>query len=375
MLAISRLLLTFRVFFCRIKRYKGKFCRWATLGCCVLVLCGGCRRKTPDTPAPSAPPPTESGMRGVWLSYIELDEMLDTSPDQAAASIRHAMDRCATEGLNTVFFHVRAHGDAYYPSAVWPAATAARAVMEAGFDPLAQAVETAHEKGLALHAWINPYRLGDTPAEAAFEKSGTWYLDPANPTARQSVLDGVREILDRYDVDGIHFDDYFYPAGMAKKGEPFENIPPDTDVTAWRQTQVDALVSGVYGLCHQRGKVFGISPAADIERNRTVAYADVARWMTEPGYIDYICPQLYTGFRHQTKPFLSLLETWAALPSRDDVKLYIGLALYKVGLAHDPYAGTGADEWATDENIIPRQIEAAIEKTDGYVLFRYGNLT
>lgn len=313
-------------------------------------------------------------MRGVWLSYIELDELL-TAPDPAAA-IEEAMEVCAVNGINTVFFHLRAHGDAYYPSAVWPTAAAARGAIAAGFDPLACAIDEAHKRGVALHAWLNPYRLGDTPIEGmSFEKSGKWYLDPGNPTARQSVLDGVREILARYDVDGVHFDDYFYPTGMNRTAEPFEDVPPDADVTAWRQTQVDALVSGVYSLCRQYGKPFGVSPAADIENNRTAAYADVPRWMREAGYIDYVCPQLYTGFRHQTKPFLSLLAEWTALPRREGVRLYVGLALYKVGLNHDPYAGTGRDEWADDADIIERQIEAVRDVTDGYVLFRYGNLT
>ena len=248
--------------------------------------------------------------------------------------------------------------------------------MADGFDPLACAVREAHKRDIALHGWINPYRLGDVPIEGiSFEQAGVWYLDPGNPAARQSVLDGVREILANYDVDGIHFDDYFYPTGMAQTAAPFEDIPPDTDVTRWRQTQVDALVSGTYGLCHQYGKAFGVSPAADIEKNRTKAYADVERWMTEAGYVDYVCPQLYVGFRHQTKPFTTLLDRWVALPRREDVALYVGLALYKVGLTHDPYAGTGSAEWATDSDIIPRQIEVAQSVTDGYVLFRYGNLT
>ena len=362
MFPIPCFLLTFRAFFCRIRVYKGKFRRLAVIGCCAAVLCSGCRRQEqPVSPTPTPTPVTDTTMRGVWLSYIELDEMLaNGDPTTATAAIRHAMDVCADAGLNAVFFHARAHGDAYYPSAEWPPAEAARAVMAEGFDPLGCAVSEAHKRGLKLHAWLNPYRVGEAPATdgVSFEKNGVWYLAPNDPTARQSILDGVREILNRYAVDGIHFED----------------IPHSTDLTAWRQTQVDTLVSGVYGLCHQYDKVFGVSPMADIDRGQTEAYADVTRWMTTAGYIDYICPQLYTGFRHQTKPFLSLLQQWTQLPRRKDVKLYIGLALYKVGLENDPYAGTGADEWVTDANIISRQIEAVQEKTDGYVLFRYGNL-
>ena len=315
-------------------------------------------------------------MRGVWLSYIELDEMLsDTTPQQAANAIAQAMETCAKNHLNTVFFHVRAHGDAYYPSAVWPAAEAAKALMANGFDPLACAVEEAHKRGLSLHAWVNPYRIGTAAVTGdCFAKNGTWYYRPDSVSVRQNLLEGVREILDGYAVDGIHFDDYFYPAGMAQEAEPFESIPDGVTVADWRRTQVDTLVSGVYGLCRQRGRLFGVSPAADIEKNRNVAFADVTRWMTETGYIDYICPQLYVGFRHETKPFTALLAGWAHLPRRQGVKLYIGLALYKVGLQHDPYAGTGGAEWAQDADIIPRQIEQTREVADGYVLFRYGNL-
>ena len=369
MLSIQCLLLTFLRFFCRIKWYKGDWRLFLAVLCSGALLCGGCRHATPS-PAPTPSPPTaaDDTLRGVWLSYIELDDILAQENPQTA--IAAAMETCAAEGLNTVFFHVRAHGDAYFHSHVWPAATAL------SVDPLACAITEAHKRGLQLHAWINPYRVGSHAAEDAlcFEKNGVWYYAPSDPAARQSVLDGVREILQHYDVDGIHFDDYFYPAGMAKGGESFEDIPAGTDVTAWRQTQVDALVSGVYGLCRQYGKRFGVSPIADHRRAAAEAYADVSRWMSEAGYIDYICPQLYVGFRHQSKPFLSLLAEWVALPRREDVALYVGLALYKVGMTNDPYAGTGADEWCTDQEIIPRQIQAIRDVTDGYVLFRYGNL-
>ena len=316
-------------------------------------------------------------MRGVWLSFIELDGILaDGEAATAATGIAAVMKTCREAGMNTVFFHLRAHGDAYYPSTVWPAAAAAKTVMAAGFDPLACAVEEAHKQGLRIHGWINPYRIGDTPADDGdcFEKNGVWYYAPHDPALRRTILDGVREILDRYAIDGIHFDDYFYPSGMAREGEPFEEIPQGADVTVWRQTQVDTLVSGVYGLCHAAGKVFGVSPIADIRRCEHEAYAAVTRWMQEAGYIDYICPQLYTGFEHQSHPFSALLEEWAALPRRDGVALYVGLALYKVGLTHDPYAGTGADEWGRRNDIIHRQIAALNPVTDGYVLFRYEHL-
>ena len=134
-------------------------------------------------------------------------------------------------------------------------------------------------------------------------------------------------------------------------------------------------ISAVYGLSHSRGRPFGVSPMAAIDRGRTEAYADVTRWMTQPGYIDYICPQLYTGFEHQTQPFTDLLARWTGLPRRNGVRLYGGLALYKAGLADDPYAGTGRGEWAEQNDIIARQVTALQAQTDGLVLFRYASLS
>lgn len=386
MLVKSFPLLTFLRFLCRIKGYMRKFCggpvvrRLAAVLLPLMLLLAGCRPTPSDTSQPSDSGTPAQEMRGVWVSYLDIAPLLSgADPAAAAQALDEVMDTVREWGLNTVFFHVRSHSDALYSSAVYPAAAVAAPLLAAGFDPLEYALDAAHQRGLALHAWINPYRIGGTPpagnAPTHFQKGDTWYYAPHDPAARRLVLDGVREILDAYAVDGIHFDDYFYPAGMAPKGEPFETIPPGQDITLWRQTQVDALISAVYGLSHSRGRPFGVSPMAAIDRGRTEAYADVTRWMTQPGYIDYICPQLYTGFEHQTQPFTDLLARWTALPRRDGVRLYGGLALYKAGLADDPYAGTGRDEWARQEDIIARQVTALQAQTDGLVLFRYASLS
>jgi len=386
MLVKSFPLLTFLRFLCRIKGYMRKSCggsvprRLAAALLPLLLLQAGCRPAPPDTEQPPDSSIPAEELRGVWVSYLDLAPLLaDADPATAARALDGVMDTVRDRGLNTVFFHVRSHSDALYPSAVYPAAEVAAPLLAAGFDPLGYAVEAAHQRGLTLHAWINPYRIGEAPptgdAPTHFQKGDTWYYAPSDPAARRLVLDGVREILDTYAVDGIHFDDYFYPAGMAPEGETFESVPVGGDITAWRQTQVDALISAVYGLSHSRGRPFGVSPMAAIERNRTEAYADVTRWMAQPGYIDYILPQLYTGFEHQTQPFTHLLDRWIALPRRDGVRLYGGLALYKAGLADDPYAGTGRGEWAEQDDIIARQVTALQERTDGFALFRYAQLT
>lgn len=341
--------------------------RWLAVWVALCLLLSGCAAR-------KSPSPAATGLRGVWVSYLDLIPLLtDADPTTAAEKLDRLMDICVEQGLNTVFLHVRSHGDAYYASSVYPVATSAENLVEQGFDPLAHAVKAAHQRGLHLHAWINPYRLNG-PADHSFQKGDGWYLNPADEAARQRILSGVEEILARYEVDGIHFDDYFYPSGMAAQGEPFESIPDGADVTLWRQTQVDSLIGQTYRLCEQRGRQFGVSPMADLDKCRTDAYADVERWLSRAGYVHYVCPQLYTGFAHQTQPFDALLKRWSNLPRRDEVRLYIGLPLYKAGLADDSYAGSGNTEWAQNTDVIKRQILSLREVADGFVLFRYAHL-
>lgn len=359
------------------------FFRCLILSVAAALLLTSCRPTPPQPQDPDTADPSSAAMQGVWLSFLDLQDLLaDTTPATAAQQLDEALDTCATAGLNTVFFHVRSHSDAWYESAVFPAATAAAPLLTQGFDPLAYAVEAAHKQGLTLHAWVNPYRIGTDPSRAVvngedtlFEKDGIWYYNPAADGARESVIAGVREILQNYPVDGIHFDDYFYPDGMAAEGEPFEQIPIDTEATTYRQTQVDMLVSAVYGLCHRYGRVFGVSPVANLRRCTTGACADVARWMATAGYVDYICPQLYVGFSHESLPFEQTLQNWLALPRREGVTLYGGLALYKAGLTDDPHAGSGREEWAASCDILARQITCLRQQgADGFVLFRYRQL-
>lgn len=344
-----------------------------------MVFCCGCRPGNHTSPGDKTTPDTTE-MRGVWVSYLDLQTLLaGTDPTTAVTALDTIMDTCLEQGLNTVFFHVRSHSDAWYASALFPAAAEVASLLSGGFDPLAYAIDAAHQRGLSLHAWVNPYRIGTDPnravtqEEAIFQKDGVWYYNPAHPEAQQTILAGVREILDNYPVDGIHFDDYFYPAGMAAEGEAFENI--QGDATLWRQTQVNTLICAVYGLVHNSGRLFGVSPAGT-PAACAAGYADVATWMTVPGYIDYICPQIYFGFQHETKAFDGLLAAWAAIPRREGVRLYVGLALYKAGMEDDPYAGTGRQEWAQHHDILARQVQALrAGGADGFALFRYSHLT
>ncbi len=349
----------------------------------IAVLCCGCKATAPLPDSSDIPPAissTDSEWRGVWVSYLDLDPLLQGADAATAMARLDAMlDTCRNSGMNTVFFHVRAYSDAYYPSAIFPPAASAAPLLEAGFDPLAYATEAAHARGLALHAWINPYRIGkdknNAVCDAVFEWDGGWYYNPADPAARTAVIQGVREILTQYAVDGIHFDDYFYPTNMPAEAAAFETIPTGMTVSDWRRTQIDSLISAVHGLTGFHKRLFGISPTALPQSNRDRAYADTAMWLATEGYVDYLCPQLYYGFAHETNPFDEMLSLWTAMPQHPTVSLYIGLALYKSGTT-DAYAGSGRDEWQTHHDIISRQITAlrACDTVSGFVLFRYIHL-
>jgi len=339
---------------------------------------------------PTDPPAEE--MRAVWFAFSDIRALIGSkSVNAAKTALDAAMQQAADFGLNTVIFHVRVNSDAYYVSDLFKPAAAVSDLLDAGFDPLAYAIESAHRNGLQLHAWINPYRIGADASfavcDATFEYNGRHYYIPTDPAAQTAILDGVREVL-AYDVDGLQFDDYFYPTGGFQ-----EDVPADFEQTAyaaytenggtasvgdWRRSHVSAFVRSVYTLVHaEKGRVFGISPSGDMTANYEEMYADTATWMAQAGYVDYICPQLYFGFEHQTAPFAETLQQWATAPRDRSVALYGGLALYKAGIFNDQQAGEGRQEWGTHNDVLARQVSALrAEKTvSGFMLFRQAHLT
>lgn len=313
--------------------------------------------------------------RGVWLTYAELNKMFEgRSVEQAKYSIDKVMDNAKSYGMNAVIFHARAKSDAYYPSTVFNEAASVKTLISEGFDPLAYAVDAAHSRGLQLHAWINPYRVG-TDAGCAkskdiFSVNGTYYYNPASLDVQGLILRGIQEIVNNYAVDGVQFDDYFYPpdTGVIPVSSPasFENDEyadyqkqgGTLSIADWRRSQVDALIASACQKVHTRsGCVFGVSPRASVSQSYSQLYADVENWTEHSGYVDYICPQIYFGFENTSSPFDKELAAWAAMKRSSSVKLYIGLGLYKTGWQSDEYAGNGKQEWAEHGDIIKRSVE------------------
>ncbi len=346
-------------------------------------------------------------LRAMWISYLEWMRH-DLSTEEGMRTAAAAMfDECAGMGLNTVIVAVRPFGDALYKSEVYPWSHLLTGTQgqDPGYDPLALLVEEAHARGLRIEAWVNPYRVDlasggvpklaeDNPAaqhpEWAKEVSGVW-LDPGLPEVQELVVAGIREIVHNYDVDGVHIDDYFYPEFTAEQRtagdddafdeETYLKYGVGKELATWRRDNVSTLVADAYAAVKEEDPTasFGISPQGNNENNYTMQYSDVQQWLANPGYADYIMPQLYWGFGYRTAggrddyAFEALCESWAAYPRDGSVRLCAGLGAYRVG------AGDGGnnaqDEWESGHNLADMVEKLrSVEGFSGFGLFRYDSL-
>lgn len=352
-------------------------------------------------------------MRAMWISYLEF---LDMPKEEAAfkKAVDTMMEKCVSYGMNAVIVQVRADSDAMYESDIFPWSKFASGTqgVNPGYDPTEYMIEAAHQRGLEFHAWINPYRVtgykmswsevsADNPAmkwrsdgNAATDRyvllhNGFYYYNPAIDQVRQMVVDGVKEIIDNYDVDGIHFDDYFYPSLNNNSAEYWFDKPEydqsgsSQDITKWRRENVNKLVREVYKTIKAKDESiqFGISPAGNVENLRSSSnhFVDIDTWMSKSGYIDYIMPQLYWGFEAKTSQgtvaayaYENNLKTWIALKKTGDVDLYIGLNVANAGTAVKD--NNSVSEWLRYDDILTRQVTTARNsgQVSGFAFFRYG---
>lgn len=361
---------------------------------------------TPETAAP-APTPTASPApagqadeyRAVWVSYLEWQSVDFSSESAFAADVGEMFDNIAAMGANVVLAHVRPFGDALYPSELYPYSHLCTGTQgqDPGFDPLAVLVQAAHDRNLELEAWINPYRLqsGGTPAALASNSpanthpewvktvDGGLYLDPADPDVRAYIAEGVGEICQNYDIDGVHFDDYFYPTtDPAFDADDYAAYCDGGGTLAledWRRENVDALVALCYQTAHEYGVRFGIAPQGDPSNNFNSQYSDTARWLREAGYVDYLMPQLYWGLDYKkdgdaSHSLTSLAAQWLALERRADVALYFGLGAYRIGEGDGGDRSGPGTEWQSGGALAAQADELARRGGQGIGLYRYDSL-
>ena len=363
----------------------------------------------PSTVPSTAAKPTEktipaasNEIRAVWISYLDFSFLSRDRSEKAFRSAAREMTRKIRDGkMNTVFLHVRPASDAFYRSSLFPysAYISGTEGKDPGYDALQIFCAYAKEANLSVHAWINPFRVGDASKIANKAASnpamriltdddpendgriaranGSLYYDPADRENQELILDGIRELLQNYPLGGIHIDD-FYPttdASVDRKDYDAYLADGGTDSRdAWRRAQINTLVSRMYTTVKSFGqdKIFSISPAMEIEKNRSTQYADVTRWAKYGGYCDWLIPQVYVGFEHQTHPFREIVRQWTSLPRSSSVRLLFGLAAYKSG-TRDNNAGSGSAEWIENKDILSRQIRYLRESggSTGFAMFSY----
>ncbi|WP_276746014.1 glycoside hydrolase family 10 protein [Ruminococcus champanellensis] len=310
-----------------------------------------------------------------WLTAVSLSDMLKGATEAAyRAAVHQELTWLCENGFTDVFVQVRSNGDAYYRSRVYPRA----ASWSQDFDPFQVFLEENQQVGLQVHAWINPYRcqtagqmlkIPDTyptrmwaqeQAESIVQVSGRWYLNPADEHAQALICTGAQELLDGYDIAGLHIDDYFYPTTEPELDAAAFAASRSEDLTAWRTEQVNTLVAALYAQAHAADRIFSISPRGDPAASAQLLYADPETWCNQSGYCDWILPQLYYGFDNETCGFAEMLALWQGMVQTDGVRLIPGICTYKVGQADD-WAGTGRMEWLTEQEIPARQAAAVLE--------------
>ncbi|MBU1095236.1 MAG: family 10 glycosylhydrolase [Bacteroidetes bacterium] len=312
--------------------------------------------------------------RGAWVATVaNIDWPSDftLSTGQQTIELVQMFDSLQSAGINAVFFQIRTECDALYksqyePWSYWLTGKQGKAP-EPYYDPLQLAISEAHSRNIELHAWFNPYRavkkigaydpapnhISVTHPEWLLTFKDYKMLDPGNPDAREFILNVMTDVLLNYDVDGIHFDDYFYPYGPKISNEDSLTFIKYNrgikDIDEWRRDNINQLMREIYGVINTNKPFvkFGISPFGIVKNEYAgtngfnsydVLYCDPLTWLNEK-IVDYILPQLYWEIDHELAPYKKLLPWWASLTKGRH--LYIGH--FSSRMADKKYKGDKAE--------------------------------
>ncbi len=344
-----------------------------------LICClGGIYTTTSNAATVSSKYRANTGeLRAIWVSNFAGDLESYQSEEQYKSDITKMLDNFDKWGINAVMFHVRTHNNALYDSDLNPLASWWEKVDFAIFDPLTWTIDECHKRGIEFHAWMNPYRLGtnyttgSTPKENPINKkknileagSGP-ILDPAIPENRDFIVNTCLEVIEKYDVDAIHFDDYFYADGVNDTESRNKYNTENLSLADFRRKQVDLFIEQLsksmdeYNEANNRYVQLGISPSGiynngiypentipTYDDNGTLTYpnfsnstgfshygpylySDTKKWIDEE-WIDYITPQAYNDIATTAASFTKLTEWWSWVVRHKNVNLYMGQGVYK----------------------------------------------
>lgn len=342
----------------------------------------------PNPPAENVLKFPKKEMRGVWIATawgIDWPKSNYNEQSQKDLYIQY-LDKFVELGINTVFFQVRAMGDALYASQYepWSMHAAGQRGSAASYDILKFMIDEAHARGIEFHAWMNPFRIAtrantsqmypalhnSIPSSWVLEHEKIQIYNPGKPEVRQRLADIVKELLLKYDVDGIHFDDYFYPTTSSAGNMQSDVADYQTygsghpNIESWRRSNVDATIKIVSDVIKatKPAVVFSVSPAPNHQSNYNNLFADVPKWGKE-GWVDVIMPQLYQEIGNPYNDFIANLSFWSR--NSGDADVMIGYGLYKFG---DPQYGAAFQ--STGELQRQFQYTRANSKVVGHVMYR-----
>ncbi|WP_432400860.1 glycoside hydrolase family 10 protein [Wukongibacter sp. M2B1] len=351
-------------------------------------------------------------LRAIWVATVYgLDYPLAGATTESGVlkkEIVEMLDNIQGMGFNTVFFQVRPAADALYPSKIFPWSKYLTGNQmtspDKNFDPLEFIIAEAHKRNIEIHPWINPYRITmkssgldelayDHPAILHPEwvvASGSGdkirhYFNPGIPEVEQMILDGVSEIVENYDIDGIHLDDYFYPGKVFNDADTYAQYGGEYDnIGDWRRSNIDNLIKKMYNVVKEKDEnlQFGVSPFAiwansssnplgsDTKGKESYynMYADTRGWV-KAGYLDYIMPQIYWNIGYEVADYEKILNWWSDVVADTDVDLYIGQAAYRAGNTDPNSPWYGVDQLRAQVNL-----NRVTDNVGGYAMFRYGTL-
>ncbi|WP_405733905.1 family 10 glycosylhydrolase [Streptomyces sp. NBC_01537] len=333
---------------------------------------------TGDGAAAAAAGAPRAELRGMWIASVanrDWPSARGLSAEQQRQELLDLLDVAVDRRLNAVMFQVRPTADAMWPSDYepWSEYLTGTQGRDPGWDPLGTAVSEAHRRGLELHAWFNPYRIAThtDPSRLAARHparvhpdwvvpyGGKLYYNPGLPQVRRFVQDAMLDAVERYPVDAVHWDDYFYPYPVAGQSfdddEAYVRYGADfLDRAAWRRDNIDSLVLETAARIKQirPGTRLGVSPFA-VWRNATTdsrgsdtragvqtyddLHADTRGWVRKE-WVDYIVPQVYWNLGFAAADYAKIVPWWAEAVTGTRVRLYIGEALYKASASGQPAA-------------------------------------
>lgn len=329
-------------------------------------------------------------IRGVFISYIEEKEYLTNDQERSKINIKEIINNIKKSNYNLIILQVRSNCDSIYKSNIFKEKL--DGLSNDYFDVLDYFIQESHKKGIKVYAWINPYRIRTTidtssitELSPAYKYLNTDYIyinngiyfNPSKKEVEDLIVEGVKEIIDNYEVDGILFDDYFYPGDDVDIKDYNEYIENNdyVDPKTYHLNIINRMVKRVHTICKNKNVLFGISPDGNINNNYDYLYADIYKWLDSSDYVDYIMPQIYYGFFNESKPFYNIVHEWNNYIKNKDIKLIIALAMYKSG-NYDKYAKSGEYEWINSKDILKKEvlISRNLKQYNGFSIFRYDNL-